>query len=382
MTRSTSAGLGLVLAAAISGTAAGTASAQAALSTQGFGFPTGQLSARSYGTGGSIAEIDPLSPVNPATLTMIGTRLINFQIEPEYRSVSASGGIDRTTTARYPVVFGAIPIKSWVMSLGASTLLDRTSTTIFPSTQPINGGERVETTQRERVDGAMDDVRFGAGWMPANWLRVGLGVHGIVGHNLIDITRSFTDSTQFATFSEQRLFGFSGFAASAGVELISRLFMAGVSYRQGGNIQMSSQDTVVTKARVPNHFGASLAYTGITNSSIAVRIAHDGWSSLGALGGPGFNAVSGWDNSIGADMAGPRMLGRSVFLRGGFRYRTLPFQADSNTVTEKSVTAGAGTTFANQRVLADIALIRAVRTANLPATEKAWTISIGLSIRP
>ena len=378
MTRSLCAGLAFGLLAAIGNNA----SAQAALSTQGFGFPTGQLSSRAWGTGGAIAEIDPLSPVNPATLSMIGTRLVNFQIEPEYRTVTAPGGIDRTTTARYPVVFGAIPIKSWVMSLGASTLLDRTSTTIFPSTEPINNSERVETTNRERVDGAMDDVRLAAAWIPTNWLRVGLGLHGIVGHNLIAVTQSFTDSSQFATFSEQRLFGFSGFAASAGVELVSKLFMAGVSYRQGGNIQMSSGDTVITKATVPNHFGASLAYTGITNSSIAVRVAHDNWSSLGSLGGTGFSAVDGWDSSVGADLAGPRFLGRTVFLRGGFRYRTLPFQADSNTVTEKSITAGFGTTFANQRALADVALIHAVRTAGVPATERAWTISIGLSIRP
>ncbi len=378
MTRSLSAGIAFGLIAAL----ADNSSAQAALSTQGFGFPTGQLSSRAWGTGGSIAEVDPLSPVNPATISMIGTRLVNFQIEPEYRSVSSSGGIDRTTTARYPVVFGAIPIKSWVMSLGASTLLDRTSTTVFPSTEPINSGERVETTQRERVDGAMDDIRLAAAWSPASWLRLGVGLHGIAGHNLIAVTQSFTDSSQFATFTEERLFGFTGFAASAGVELITKLFMAGASYRQGANVQMASNDTIITSARVPNHFGASLAYTGITNSSIAVRVAHDNWSSLGPLGGPGFSAVDGWDSSVGADLAGPRFLGRTVFLRGGFRYRTLPFQADSNTVTEKSFTGGFGTTFANQRVLADVALIRAIRTADVPATERAWTISIGLSIRP
>ena len=378
MTRSIRAGLACGLTAALASVASG----QAALSTQGFGFPTGQLSSRAWGTGGAIAEIDPLSPVNPATLSMIGSRLVNFQIEPEYRSVTSSGGIDRTTTARYPVVFGAIPIKSWVLSLGSSTLLDRTSTTVCPATQPINSGERVETTNRERVDGAMDDVRLAGAWFPTSWMRLGIGLHGIVGHNLIATTQSFTDSSQFATFQEQRLLGFSGFAASAGVQVVSKLFMGGMSYRQGGNIQMSSNDTVVTKARVPNHFGASLAYTGITNSSIAMRVAHDNWSSLGPLGGPGFNAVNAWDNSIGADMAGPHFLGRTVFLRGGFRYRTLPFQADSNTVTEKSITGGFGTTFANQRALADIALIHAVRTANVPATEKAWTISIGLSVRP
>jgi len=98
MTRSIRAGLACGLTAALASVASG----QAALSTQGFGFPTGQLSSRAWGTGGAIAEIDPLSPVNPATLSMIGSRLVNFQIEPEYRSVTSSGGIDRTTTARYP----------------------------------------------------------------------------------------------------------------------------------------------------------------------------------------------------------------------------------------------------------------------------------------
>ena len=39
--------------------------AQSNLSSQGFGFPTGQLSSRAYGAGGSLAEIDPLSPVKP-----------------------------------------------------------------------------------------------------------------------------------------------------------------------------------------------------------------------------------------------------------------------------------------------------------------------------
>jgi hypothetical protein len=44
------------------------ARAQANLSVQGFGFPTGQFSTRTYGTGGALAELDPLSPINPASI--------------------------------------------------------------------------------------------------------------------------------------------------------------------------------------------------------------------------------------------------------------------------------------------------------------------------
>ena len=73
---------------------------------------------------------------------------------------------------------------------------------------------------------------------------------------------------------------------------------------------------------------------------------------------------------------------RIVFLRGGFRTRTLPFKAAGATVTEKSTTGGLGTALARNRVLADFALIYATRSAALSASEHAWTVSIGLTIRP
>ena len=52
--------------------AAATARAQGTLSTQGFGYPTSGMSARSLGTGGAITELDPLSATNPASLPSIG----------------------------------------------------------------------------------------------------------------------------------------------------------------------------------------------------------------------------------------------------------------------------------------------------------------------
>jgi len=361
-----------------------TAGAQASLGAQGFGFPTGQFSTRAYGTAGAIAELDPLSPVNPASISIIPTRIVFFQIEPEFRSVTTANGTDRTTTARYPVVFGALPIgHGWVASLGASTLLDRTSTTVFNTTQLITPTDSVPMTTNFKVDGAMDDIRLALGWAPASWLRVGFGAHAITGHNLISIRQSFADSAQFAAFTQQRVLGFSGGAASAGIELVSKAVTAGFSARRGGNLDLSAEDTVLTSARVPNRFGASIAYTGIDNSMISIRTSRDNWSSLGSLGAPGLNAVDAWDTSVGADLAGPRIGNRILFLRGGYRTRTLPFQTDAHTVTEHSFTGGLGTAFAAGHVLGDFAVIHASRSASgLPASEHAWTISVGISVRP
>ncbi len=363
---------------------AGSAGAQSNLSTQGFGYPTGQLSARAQGTGGALAEMDPLSPINPATIAMFGSRILFFQIEPEYRSVTTAAGTEHTTTARYPNVFGAMPLFSnFIVSLGASTLLDRTATTSFSATQMIGANDSVGTLTTYRVDGAMDDIRLAAAWAPRTWLRVGAGAHAITGHNLVNLSETFSDSLRFASFSQSRVLGFSGTAASAGVQLVSKAWLASASFRAGGSLSMNNEDTTLSRAKVPSRFGASLAYTGVANSSISIRTAHDNWSALNGLGSPGLVGVDAWDTSVGAEIAGPRLgASRIVFLRGGFRDRTLPFTAGGATVSERSFSGGLGTSFANDRVLGDLAVIRANRSAAIGASEHAWTLSLGISIRP
>ena len=357
--------------------------AQSNLSSQGYGFPTGQLSARAYGAGGSLAEMDPLTPVNPASLGLLPSRILFLQMEPEFRSVKTTAGTERTTTARYPLVFGAIPVtSSFMVSLGASTLLDRTSSTSFSTMQKLADGQDVAMNTTYRIDGAMSDVRLASAWVPNSWLRVGVGIHGISGHNLVALTQSFDDSLRFSAFTQSRVLGFGGGAVSGGVQLVSSKFVAAGSARYGGNLSVTSEDTVLAKARVPNRFGASLAYIGIPNSTIAIRTTRDSWSSLGSLGSPDLRAVDAWDTSIGADVAGPHLGQRIVYLRGGYRMRTLPFQASGQDVNEKSITAGIGTAFAANHVITDLALIRASRTANLSASEHAWTLSFGIAVRP
>jgi len=371
------------LAALLALAGAPRARAQANLSSQGYGFPPGQLSSRAEGTGGAIAELDPLSPINPAGVGTLQTRMIFFQLEPEYRTVNTGSAEDRTTTARYPNVFGALPIGSkFAISAGASTLLDRTSTSLFNSTQALNATDTVSMATTYHIDGAMADLRLALGWLPKTWLRVGVGAHAITGHNLVSITQAFADTTEFSGFTQSLVLGFSGSAASAGVQLVGSNFAFGLSGRAGGPLRVSVEDTVLAEAHVPARFGASFAYTGIRNSAIAVRAAHDSWSSLGDLGTAGLKGVDSWDTSIGADVAGPTVLGRGIFLRAGARTRTLPFQAAGHDVRENSLTGGLGTVFAGGRVNTDLAVMHASRDAGIAATEKAWTVSVGISIRP
>jgi len=193
--------------------------------------------------------------------------------------------------------------------------------------------------------------------------------------------RQFSDSTAFSNLGLQRNLSFEGGAVSLGAQLYGKALMGAVSLRHGGSMRLSASDTLISTANVPDRFGVSLAYTGIANSAIAVRTSHENWSSLGSLGSSGFRAVDAWDSSVGADMAGPRFGDHPVMLRAGARSRTLPFQAEGKNVTEHSVTAGMGTFWAAGHVITDLAIIRASRDAGLSASERAWTISIGISIR-
>ena len=359
------------------------AAGQASLSSQGFGYAPGQFSTRAQGTGGALGEMDPMSPINPSTIAVFPSRILFFQADPEFKTVTSRTGTDRTSIARYPVVFGAMPIRgSLVMSLSSSTLLDRTSTTTFNTTQPLGGGDSVLMTTTYHIDGAMNDVRLAGGWTPVAWLRVGLGAHAIAGHNLVDLKQSFPDSERFATFTQSRILGFSGSAVSGGFQVVTNDLNFSASARIGGSLHLSSEDTLITAARVPNHFGASLAYTGITNSAISIRTAKDNWSALRGLGTAGLTSVDVWDTSVGADIQGPKIGQRYLFLRGGVRTRTLPFQASNQNVTETSFSGGIGTSFASGHVMTDLAAIRATRKANVDASEHAWTVSFGVAVRP
>jgi hypothetical protein len=159
--------------------------------------------------------------------------------------------------------------------------------------------------------------------------------------------------------------------------------MASVSFRKGGTLNADRADTALGSARVPDRLGLSLAYIGISGTQIAARTSLEKWSSLDGLRRGGAQAVDAWDTSVGADIAGPRFGSRPFMIRVGGRWRTLPFEAvPDHKVRERSLGLGLGTSLANGRVVTDVTVSRATRDAGLTIGERAWTLSIGLGVRP
>jgi hypothetical protein len=357
-------------------------SAQSTLSTQGLGYPPGQLSTHAKTMGGSTGEVDPASPLNPASILLVGSAIIMMQAEPEYRTLHVGNQKQKTSVSRFPVFMGAVPMGSrWAFALSASTLLDRTWSTTTRDSQIINV-DTVRFRRDELSDGSITDLRFAIAFAPhARW-RFGLGAHGLSGRDLLRSDLIFDDAAQFDTLVQQTTISFGGSALSGGAQFIlPRVATIGASYRRGGTLRVFEGNTVVGRGTAPDHYGVSLAYLGISGTTLAVRAAKDTWSNLEGTA-PTLKIHEGWDIGVGGDVSGPTFGSSAISGRLGARWRTLPFSATTTPVKEQTWSGGVGIPIARGDVQLNLGVLRASRRSDAGLSEKAWTISTGFAIRP
>ena len=269
-----------------------------------------------------------------------------------------------------------------MLGLSTSNLLDRSFQTTSRG-QQIVGDSTLATSNSFKSDGAIGDVRVALAWAPLAWLHVGAAAHAITGDNRVRNIQVFDDSTRFARLVDTATVGYTGSAYSAGVELLAgRSFSLAGSYRKGGPLSLKRGDTTLSSAHVPDRVAVSAAFLGIRGTTIAVRSAKDSWSRMASLGSANLRITDSWDTSVGADVLGPRLGDRTLQLRAGARWRTLPFGLPSTSVDEKSYSFGLGTLVARGKAAIDLAGIRATRSATSSLSESAWTISLGVTVRP
>lgn len=362
--------------------AARTVEAQGNLSTQGLGYPQGQLSTQALSMGGATAESDALSPLNPAALSLLTTAIIFVQIEPEYRTMSVGGARQRTSISRFPLFFGAMPFgPRWTASLSASSLVDRTWETTTPDTQQI-GGSPVSSNVTQRSEGSIADVRLAVAYQIAQWLRVGLGGHGLSGKVLLRTSRIFDDTARFRADTQSTTIGFAGNAVSVGGEAAwARKGAIGVSYRHGGQMRAYFGDEIVGTGSAPDHIGVSFIYLGLRGTTLGVRAAKDSWSRMEGLAQT-LHVHEGLDVGVGGETTGPKFGGGPVSLRAGLRFRTLPFSSNDTPVKERSFSGGLAFPMASGKVQLNVGGVRSSRSADPGVSETAWTLSTGLTVRP
>ena len=367
---------------ALAGTAAG-AAAQGTLSTQGFGYPPGQISTRAATLGGGLGETDPLSPINPAALADWARSGLYVQYSPEYRSVETpTGGADHTMTVRFPVIMGAVSVgRRAVIGLSTSTLLDRTWETHRTGHTPA-GADSIEFNENFTSSGAINDIRLGVAYGITSSLWLGVGGHVFSGDDRLKVQR-FSSDTTFTPFLEQSMVSYSGTGLSGGlVWQASEWILLGASGRIGGDIKTFRNDTSLTRASVPSRWGVGATFTGVSGLLVTARADWQGWSSLGDLGQPGLGVTDTWDMGGGIEFRGPSFFGAALPLRAGYRHRTLPFTAGDTKITENSFSFGAGIPVAAGRSRIDLGVERANRGSVSGVSEKAWVFSAGFMVRP
>jgi hypothetical protein len=356
--------------------------AQGNLSSQGFGYPPGGLSARSLGTGGGLAEVEPLTTSNPAGLALWSRPGLYLQFEPEYRRVNTAAATERGLIARFPMITAALALgPRATASVSATTLLDRT----WSVTQTFDtevGGDSVEATINHRSTGAMNDIRLAGAWTHSANLQLGVGLHYFTGMNRVTVNNTF-DRPDFGTLTQQSEVSFGGPAASLGVVFRPGLdLIVGGSVRKGGTLTAQRSEVAISEAGVPDRAGISVGYLGLSGVSIGAHYGWDGWSAMNGLGSDETEAQDTRDMGLGVETAGPSVRGTMVTLRGGARWRTLPFLAAGSQVGEQSLIFGFGVPLAGGNSALDVAIQRARRTNDGTVTETGWTVSLGLAVRP
>lgn len=359
-----------------------TTRAQGSISTQGLGYAPGQFSATTLGSGGATAETDPASPLNPANLLRwTGSNSLHASYAPEFRRLTIGDDDARTTISRFPAIGAVVGVSSrWMVGLAASTLFDRSFQTSFSTVQAI-GPDTVDADETLRSEGAVNDVRLAVAYGPGDRFRVGVGAHVVTGQNRLSLARVFPDSSAFRSITRTDRLDFTGQAASVGIEArVATHLIVSASGRLGGALRVKTPgDTTREKANVPDRFGASLSYNGITGSNLVVRAEWNEWSALQGIF-TSTEARDGWDLSAGAESVGPRFANRVTTLRLGARRRTLPFTALGDEVEETSFAGGFSVPLAGERASFDWAASRAARSAGR-AKETGWVIGFGLTVR-
>jgi hypothetical protein len=365
-----------------------TTGAQGTLSGQGFGYPPGQFSARAAATGGATGLFDPLSPLNPATLSDLQRSFFTAQIAPEFREVQPAGvgGTERSNVQRIPLLAAGLRVRGGKLAFGvaASTFLDRSWATVSTGNVLI-GSENISTTDRGESKGAITDLRLAAAYLVHRTLRVGVAGHALTGDNTVVQERTFADSSRFGGILDSTNVSYRGSAATLGVEWTPvRGIGVAASLRRGGDLNSFASDTLRSAASVPAREGIALRVDRWAGIALVASIDRTQWSGLRGLGTNRLVVRDAVDRAFGAEFDGPRLRGRALQFRTGYRDRDLPFgvTGSSSIVRERAFSGGVGLPLAGEFGDFDLAVQRATRRGNGLGTERAWGVHVGFTVRP
>ncbi len=340
----------LVLLALLAGIPAAVAAQSSQFGVRGLGLPGREQSARAMGNAGAFSFFDPGSSVSPASIAYLGSLTATFTVLGDYRSY---------TTRDYSLVFPA---------------------TVILRDQPVAVNDTIQSK------GSINDLQLAVAFRPTSRIAIGLGGHIFTGINRLAVHRVFSDSAYLPSRQSSEL-SFAGVGVSLGVlGQLTRSLTLGLLARADGHVSVQ-EDSLPTEQRVdlPITLGAALRWRPSGKLQFAGQVLKHNWSSANAdiVANGGVGAVNTVEAAAGLEFTpNPRRPERHP-LRLGFRYAQLPFPlAVGSNAKEYGATVGTGYSFAADRAALDLSVERVWRNQDAQYYERAWLVSVGITVKP
>jgi hypothetical protein len=344
------------------------------------------------------------SLVNPADLAGIVRRGVSATIQPYYGSDRLGDAQDNLAATRFPEIQLIYPFRTnMVLSLGWGGFLDQTWS-VFANGVETVGGLPVDTRDEIRSTGGLSQLRLSYAYQVSKKFSVGAFAGLFTGGVQRLLTRTFSDTLNFATFTEtnnwdyRATLGGVGFHWDPGAD--TRI--AGVV---SGSTQLQANGRTIDALNARYDMPVRVAFAAsqvIGPRLLAVGSAQwTNWNTTTNFAAPGtlqaapISARKTWELGGGLEWERLRSPTRVFPLRFGFRYAQLPFTPASITgVTgtapkEISGAVGLGLRLASDEfgplAVADISVERGQRSGWDGAftgglTENFWRISASINL--
>lgn len=351
----------------------------------GIGFPGRPLSVRARALGGGTAAIEAGSAVNPAAVALNPRLSVSGVTQTTGRTYEAGDvSAEKLRDTRFPFAMIAGPLPGSPLSVGISYSLyfERSYDIETIDTVAIRG-EDVVVSDRLKSDGGIADVRGTLAWHVSQRLQIGAAFHLLSGSTREELERIF-DNPVYMPVSQRGDVDYAGWAVSGGVVLTpSSQFRLGAAARRDSRLNFTDELFPALEVQLPWTFSGSVVWAPMRALRWGVAGEYKTWSEArdDVPAGVALSVFDTWELSSGIELGGPEAGGSRFPLRVGVRYATLPFSPVDDQPTELDLSAGSGILFANNRALLEFAVERAIRDGG-GASERAWQISIGLTLRP
>jgi hypothetical protein len=352
---------------------------------RGLGFPGRGLAVRATASEGAFGLFDPESSLNPAALGAVPTLTSVFTVTQSFRNTENPAGSASTRDTRFPELSVAGPVRqsAGAFGLSYSNYTSRDFTVASVGSIDLRGVP-VGVTDSFSSRGGLSDLRLAGAYRIHDRWMFGGGFHIITGSNRLQSRRVFADSSYLSSSQRSEL-SYAGVGVSLGVirQFGPRAAVAAL-LRSDGHVNVDRDSAHVGRVDLPYTFGLGVRVQPAAQLELGVQGLMRTWS--------GANSDLQEQGGIGAENTLEVALGGQYTpdlkrpyrrpIRFGARYATLPFPLVlGQQAHELGISLGSGLRFAQQRAGVDVSLEHVWRSEG-PYSERAFVLSLGISVRP